>query len=142
MSGQRRRLLGLTLLTSALALFDSSAQGSRSASPPEIIEFDQAVVRHVWPKGLTVAFEGKAGAVITLTVTSKTATGGFDPFVRLLDPTGKKEASDDDSGGQGNCLLKDHALKKDGQYRVFIGGEDRKEGEVEILISSSAREQP
>jgi len=131
---QHHGLIGLTILFAVLVLFHSSAQGSRSASPPEIIEFGQAVVRHVWPKGLSVAFEGKAGAVITLEVTSKTTTGGFDPFVGLLDPTGKEEASDDDSGGQGNCLIKDHVLKKDGKYRVVIGAEDHKEGEVEILL--------
>jgi hypothetical protein len=138
MSRPRRGLLGLTLLWSALALFDSGAQASRGASPPEIIEFDQAVVRHVWPKGLTVAFEGKAGAVITLAVTSKTATGGFDPFVRLLDPAGKEEAFDDDSGGNGNCLIKDHALKENGTYRIFIGADDKQEGEVEILLEKAA----
>lgn len=44
MSRPRRGLLGLTLLLSALAFFDSGAQAPRSASPPEIIELDQAVV--------------------------------------------------------------------------------------------------
>jgi hypothetical protein len=134
---QRHGLIGLTILFAVLVLFHSSAQGSRSASPPETIEFGKPVLRHVWPKGLSVTFEGKAGEVITLEVTSKTATGGFDPFIRLLDPTGKKEASDDDSGGRGNCLIKDHALKKDGHYHVFIGGEDNKEGEVEVLLTKA-----
>lgn len=134
MSRRRSRLIGLTLLFTALVLFQSSARAGREPSPPEIIEFGKAVIRHVWPKGLSVAFQGKAGEVITLQVTGKTSTGGFDPFVRLLDPRGNEEASDDDSGGKGDCLIKEHALKEDGEYRVFIGAEDRKEGEVEILV--------
>jgi hypothetical protein len=135
----RHGLISLALLFTALVLFHASAQGSRSASPPQKIEPGQAVVLHVWPQGLFVAFEGKAGETITLHVTSKTQEGGFDPFVRLLDPAGKEEASDDDSGGQGNCLIKDHALKKDGEYHVFIGADDNKEGEVEILLGAGFR---
>jgi len=137
MSRKHRELISLVLFFTALSLFHSSAQGSRSASPPETIEFGKPVLRHVWPKGLSVIFEGKAGDVITLTVTSKIATGGFDPYVRLLDPEEKEEASDDDSGGHGDCIIKDHALKKSGQYHVFIGGEDNKEGEVEILLTKA-----
>lgn len=103
----------------------------------ETLKFGEVADRNVWPTGLSLSFEGKAGDVITLTVTSKTTTGGFDPFVRLLDPAEKEETSDDDSGGQGNCLIKDHALKKNGQYHVFIAGEDNKEGEVEILLTKA-----
>jgi hypothetical protein len=127
----------LTLLFMALALFQSSAQGSKPASPMETLKFGEVADRNVWPTGLSLSFEGKAGMVITLEVTSKTTAGGFDPFVRLLDPEEQEEASDDDSGGQGNCLIKDHALKKDGQYHVFIAGEDHKEGEVEVLLKKA-----
>jgi hypothetical protein len=120
------------LLLAALALVPTGAEGARGSSAPEKIKLGQAVVRHVWPQGLFVTLEGKAGQAVTIQVTSQTQ-GGFDPSVRLLDPAGNEEASDDDSGGKGNCLIKDHVLKEDGDYRIFIEADDKKEGEVEIL---------
>jgi len=135
MARQRRALIHLTCLLTAFVLFHSNAQGSKEASPIETLRFGEVTDRNVWPTGLSLSFEGKAGMVITLKVTSKTTAGGFDPFVRLIDPEEKEEASDDDSGGQGNCLIKDHALKKNGLYHVFIAGEDNKEGEVEVLLT-------
>ena len=133
MTGQR--LIHLAFLFTALAFFPSSAQGSKEPSPMETLKPGEVADRNVWPTGLSLSFEGKAGDVITLTVTSKIATGGFDPYVRLLDPEEKQEASDDDSGGHGDCIIKDHALKKSGLYHVFIAGEDNKEGEVEVLLT-------
>jgi len=68
--------------------------------------------------------------VITLRATGKSL--GLDPHVTLIDPNKKREASDDDSGGHGNSLIKNHALKRSGQYTVAVGLAESKEGDVEI----------
>jgi hypothetical protein len=93
----------------------------------------QAITRALWKDGVLLFFEGKAGEVVTILATSKTP--GLDPSLALLDPEQKEEASDDDSGGQGNSLIKDHALKKSGRYTVRIGGAQADGGKVEILLT-------
>jgi len=78
-----------------------------------------------------------AGEVISLRVNSMSP--GFDPDVSLIDPEGQVEASDDDSGGHGNSLIKDHALKKTGQYTVIVGSAGQSQGNtVEILLVKGA----
>jgi hypothetical protein len=103
-----------------------------TASLSENLTYGRAVTRAVWKDEILFFFEGKAGEAITLSVTSKSP--GIDPHVAILDPDGKKEASDDDSGGQGNSLIKNHVLKKSGRYTVKVGTAERREGRVEVLL--------
>jgi hypothetical protein len=77
-------------------------------------------------------FEGQAGEVISLRVNSMSP--GLDPNVSLVDPKGHVETSDDDSGGHGNSLIKDHALKKTGQYTAIVRSSDRARGTIEVLL--------
>jgi hypothetical protein len=102
------------------------------ANLPETLVPGKAVIRTVWEEDIFFSFEGKAGEVITIRVTSKTP--GLDPHMALLGPEKKEEASDDDSGGHGDSLLKNHVLKKSGRYTVSVGAEGRDEGEVEVLL--------
>lgn len=104
-------------------------------TPPENLVPGEAVIRKIWKKDLHFLFEGKAGEVITLRVTS--ITSGLDPHVVLMDPEEVEEASDDDSGGDGNSLIKDHVLKRTGEYTVIVRADGRVWGEVEILLEKA-----
>lgn len=102
---------------------------------PERLAFDRAVTRAVWKEDVLFIFEGKAGEVITISVTSKIP--GLDPHLALLDPEKKEEASDDDSGGHGDSLLKNHALQKSGLYTVRVGVAQGDDGKVEVLLKKA-----
>jgi hypothetical protein len=94
----------------------------------------KAVTRSIWGES-RFAFDGLHGEVITLQVTGKAP--GLDPRVSLIDPEDNKEASDDDSGGHGNSLIKRHVLRQSGQYTVEVelaGGDG---GEVTILLKKT-----
>lgn len=104
-------------------------------APPESIVPGEAVTRAIWKKDLHFVFEGKAGEVITLRVTSKTS--GLDPRVSLRDPEDVEEVADDDSGGQGNSLIKDHVLKRTGKYTIVVGSDGEVQGKVEILLENA-----
>jgi hypothetical protein len=87
----------------------------------------------LWGEPADYVYEGKAGEVINLSVTSRTA--GLDPSVRLLDPSESQEAFDDDSGGQGNALIRNHALRNSGEYTARIETDEDRPGEVAVLLS-------
>ena len=136
------RAPGLALLLAAgLALqpFAARADPDPSAHLPESLVPGQAVIRAVWKGDILFVFEGNAGEVITISVTSKTP--GIDPHVALLDPEKEVEAFDDDSGGHGDSLLKNHALKKSGRYTVRVGAAQGDKGKVEVLLERRTPEQ-
>jgi hypothetical protein len=102
------------------------------ANLPETLVPGKVVLRTVWEEDVFFSFEGKAGEVITISVTSKTP--GLDPHMALLDSEKTEEASDDDSGGHGDSLLKNHVLKKSGRYTVSVGAAQGEKGRVEVLL--------
>jgi len=106
----------------------------KSSSRTVDLEPAQAITRRIW-KDARFVFEGKTGDVVSLKVTGKTP--GIDPHVTLLDPAHGKEAFDDDSGGHGNSLIKNHPLKRTGPYTVVVGLAGSDEGEVEILFEKA-----
>jgi hypothetical protein len=111
--------------------------------PPETLEPNRETVRVLWGESSSFVIPGQAGAVITLRANSKSP--GLDPHLCLLDPENRVEAFDDDGGEHGNSLIKDHALKQDGQYTIVIGLDSEVQGEVEILLeraASSGGEEP
>jgi len=124
------------LLTAALTLQPVAARSDRNprANLPEFLVPGQAVTRPVWQE-ILFSYEGKAGEVITISVTSKTP--GLDPHLALLDPEKKEEAFDDDSGGHGDSLLKNHALQKSGRYTVSVGAAQGDDGKVEVLLKKA-----
>ena len=85
-----------------------------------------------WKQCSGFEFSGQAGEVITIKVTGKTP--GLDPNVRLYDPEGSEEAFDDDSGGNGNALIKEHLLLLSGTYTAIIGTDGNLDGEVTVLL--------
>jgi hypothetical protein len=119
-----------------LVLFTAGTSCSPAPTPPENLVPGRAVTPTVWKKDLHFFFEGKAGEVITLRATSKAS--GLDPHVSLFDPENAEEASDDDSGGHGNSLIKDHILKRTGEYSVTVGSDGKVKGEVEVLLTKGA----
>jgi hypothetical protein len=133
------RASGLVLLLTAVRALHPIAVArpdpNPRANPPESLVPGQAVTCAVWKEEVLFLFEGAAGEVITIRVTSKTP--GLDPHVALLDSENNKEASDDDSGGQGNSLIKNHALKRNGRYTVSVGTAQGDKGNVEVLLKKA-----
>jgi hypothetical protein len=107
---------------------------SAPPSPPEKLTPGRAMTRKIW-EDTRFVFDGKAGEVVTLKVTSKTP--GLDLHVELLNPVEDTEAFDDDSGGHGNSLIKDHALEMDGRYTAVVGVAESNEGKMEILLKKT-----
>ncbi|HKH43655.1 MAG TPA: hypothetical protein VKM72_03235 [Thermoanaerobaculia bacterium] len=87
----------------------------------------------LWGERSEYVYEGKAGEVVTVNVT--TETPGLDPNVRLVDPAGLEVAFDDDSGGQGHALIQDHLLASDGTYTIRIQTDEDQHGDVTVLLS-------
>lgn len=55
------------------------------------------------------------------------SSNAFDCYLRLIDPTGKVVAEDDDSGGGLNSRI-DHVARATGQYKIVVTSFDRKTG--------------
>lgn len=123
-------------LIALLILFTAWMACSPAPTPPENLVPGRAVTPTVWKKDLHFFFEGKAGEVITLRITSKAS--GLDPHVSLIDPENAEEVSDDDSGEHGNSLIKDHILKRTGEYTVTVGSDGKVKGKVEVLLTKGA----
>lgn len=62
---------------------------------------------------------GAAGRYLTV---SAAAIGDGDPAITLYDPAGNALATDDDSGGGSNALLRDIPLTSDGDYILQVRG--------------------
>jgi hypothetical protein len=60
-------------------------------------------------------FEGEAGQVITITLTSE----DFDTYLRLQDPTGFELAYDDDSAGNLDSRIGPYTLPSNGTYTIL-----------------------
>jgi hypothetical protein len=61
-------------------------------------------------------FEGEAGQVITITLTSE----DFDTYLRLQDPTGFELAYDDDSAGNLDSRIGPYTLPDNGMYTIVV----------------------
>jgi hypothetical protein len=88
---------------------------------------------HMWGEAWKHVYEGEAGQVIDLSVISNTL--GLDPKVQLLDPSGREEAFDDDSGGKGNALIREHLLQSSGTYTVRVETDEDQTGDVSVVLS-------
>ena len=107
--------------------------------PPTRLEPGRAVTERIWESS-SFAFVAHAGEVISLRVNSMSP--GLDPNLSLVDPEDRIEASDDDSSGQGNSLIKDHTLRKTGQYIVIVKSDGQSQSKVEVLLTKGASPRP
>jgi hypothetical protein len=61
----------------------------------------------------------KSGKTYVIDMIGKTKTGfGFDPYLRLEDPSGKEVAANDDGGGNFNARIT-YSCRKDGTYSII-----------------------
>ncbi|HBL29668.1 MAG TPA: hypothetical protein DD490_22770 [Acidobacteria bacterium] len=86
----------------------------------------------LWGEPAHYGYAGTAGQIIDLRVSSQTK--GLDPYVRLFDPSEQEEAFDDDGGGNGDALVQKHQLARSGAYRVAIGTDEDRPGEVVVVL--------
>jgi len=160
MTSQFRALIKLTLLITALALCQSSAQGAWLREPPEeedeaSADSDQApegnvdnvpsdveAIFDLLPgqpdtqpiyKQLFYSFDGLKGDVITLRVTSWPR--GVVPRVSLTGPgSDKTTVTDHSNGGQVNGQINGYSLKKSGTYTVKITAPGANGGNVTVQL--------
>lgn len=81
--------------------------------------------------GAAYTFEGAAGDVVTITLTS----GDFDPFLRLRDASGAELATDDDSGGSLNAQIAFFRLPASGVYTILVESYDGRVGAYSLRLS-------
>lgn len=128
-------LLALLLVPGVLCGCNAArdTDGSPSANLGGRLEPGVETSARMWGAPADYVHEGTAGEVISLSVDSRTP--GLDPNVQLLDPAGYPEAFDDDSGGQGNALIKGHVLASSGTYTVRLRTDEDRTGEVTVLLN-------
>lgn len=81
--------------------------------------------------GAAYTFEGAAGDVVTITLTSD----DFDPFLRLRDASGAELATDDDSGGSLNAQIAFFRLPASGVYTILVESYDGRVGAYSLRLS-------
>lgn len=81
---------------------------------------------------------GRTGDVITIAL--KGLSPGLDPRVWLVDPDGVEEAFDDDGGGDGNSLIRQHTLRRTGVYTIRVGSYEDRPGGFTLTVDGSCRE--
>ncbi|UCC62386.1 MAG: hypothetical protein JSV36_16665 [Anaerolineae bacterium] len=81
-------------------------------------------------------FQGQVGQVVTIRMTRSSTS--LDPLLRLFDPYGDQEASDDDGAGDYNSLISDHRLGYDGTYTILaVSYRGSSSGPFELSLSGS-----
>ena len=70
-----------------------------------------------------IPFEVEEGQVFNFSMIGD-STGDVDAYIELLDPKGKLEVSDDDSGGNYNARISEWTIRQTGTYtiRLYSGG--------------------
>ena len=70
-----------------------------------------------------IPFEGVEGQIFNFSMIGA-STGDVDAYIELLDPKGKIEVSDDDSGGNYNARISEWTIRQTGTYtiRLYSGG--------------------
>ena len=134
-------LLAPLLLLAVLCGCNKAEEGYEEEGPAATLggqlEPGVPVSVSLWGEPARYAFDGKAGEVIDLRVTG--TTPGLDPNVRLLDPSGREEAFNDDGGGNGNARLKGHALASTGTYVARIETDEDQPGNVDVRLDVAGR---
>lgn len=82
-------------------------------------------------------FQVKMDAGKSYTISLTTSSKEFDPFLVVQDKDGKQLATDDDSGGGLNSLLK-FSPKASGTFKVFAASLGGNSGPVTLKITSAA----
>lgn len=83
------------------------------------VEYGRQFESEIWEPGTqcVYAFVGQAGDIVTLAMNR--IGEGLDPYLELIDPDGKVEARDDDSGGNLSSLIVTHVLRLNGTYNII-----------------------
>jgi len=132
-----RALPALLLLASMICGCNRAEKGGPSPQLCGLLHSGDPIYVRMWGERCDCTYEGKAGESLRISV-SRTLTPGLDPYIHLLDPAGYEEAFDDDSGSNGNALIRDHVLRSSGTYTVSIGTEEDRTGVLAIVLISTA----
>ncbi|MDX2162103.1 MAG: pre-peptidase C-terminal domain-containing protein [bacterium] len=121
-AGRSRGSFVLTLETAAQSGLGASSDFSIPLTPGTPIEGDIRADR----PAVYFSFQGRRDEIVTLTM--RRASGNLDTFIALADSTLREIASDDDSGGGQNSLIRDFVLPADGVYTVIATRYERAQG--------------
>jgi thiol-disulfide isomerase/thioredoxin len=80
-------------------------------------------------------YKMKAGQAYVIDLVSK----DFDSFLRLLDPSGKQVAEDDDGGGFPNARIV-HKAASTGEYKIIATSYDGKTGDYTLTVRQGSAE--
>ena len=64
------------------------------------------------------SFQGTAGQYVTIQM-AQARGSSIDPWLDLLDPSGRLVAYDDDGAGRPNSLISNYRLQRSGNYRII-----------------------
>ncbi len=92
--------------------------------------FDTPAQSHVY------VYSGTAGEYINLEM--QRVSGDVDPAITLFGPSGAPLATDDDSGGSPNAMLRNIRLPEDGLYSIQAAGDGFAGGYSITLVSSAS----
>jgi hypothetical protein len=111
--------------------YELSLRVTDSAAPAPRVVVDELVEV---PEGgmATVSFEGRRGALVTITVRHPPGED-TDPYVWLRDPDGRRIAEDDDSGGNLDSLIIAE-LPADGTYEVEVESLNDLAGAMTVVV--------
>lgn len=105
-------------------------QGSLSANQSKTARL-AALEQHTWQ------YQGKRGEAITITV--KTSTNNFDPYIGLYDAEGSL-VSRTDAGRTGSTKTLTETLRDDATYTILVGGLGGAPGNYTITVTSRSQQ--
>jgi WD40 repeat protein/tetratricopeptide (TPR) repeat protein len=88
--------------------------------------------------GVIWAFEGQAGQIVSVAMNEDHS--GLDTLLTFSGPDGSTLCTDDNSGGDGNSLIRNSILPQDGPYTILPGGYSG--SGAYTLTLSEAKDQP
>jgi hypothetical protein len=111
-------IIVLLLIALSVATADSLSAYVRTGTP---------IAAGRWVKGQTsrydlveeYTFYARTGRYVTVAMERDSASPRLDPYLQLMDPSGRIVAYDDDGYGSGNSLIDSYYVSRSGTYTIL-----------------------